>query len=134
MAIDRPVEEVFDYLADPRNRPEWQSSLRSVELVDDGPPRVGFRWSETTVVGVRPSLTITECERPRVWVEHGTWRGVAATLRLDFAPAPRGCTVGVSGSVEGSGPWTVPASLAGLLAGRAIASDVRKAGRILASR
>ena len=125
---------MFDFLADPRNRPEWQSSLRSVELFDDGPPRQGFAWRETTMVGVRPSLTIIELDRPRVWAEHGTWRGVSATLRLDFDEAATGCAVLASGTVEGRGPWGIPAVAAGALAGLAIGADLRKAGRILEQR
>ena len=123
-----------DYLADPRNRPEWQSSLRSVEVFDDGPPREGVAWREKTVVGLRPSLTIIEFDRPRVWVEHGTWRGVSATLRLDLDDAANGCEVLASGSVQGRGAWTILAVVAGALAGRALAADLRRAGRILERR
>ena len=32
--FDVPAEVAFDYLVDPRHRPEWQSSLRRVEDVD----------------------------------------------------------------------------------------------------
>ncbi len=40
-AFDVAPEIAFDYLVDPANRPAWQSSLRSVELLSEGPPRVG---------------------------------------------------------------------------------------------
>lgn len=137
--VEMPVapEIAFDYLADPRNRPQWQSSLRSVGPIDAGEPRVGMRWRETTVVGVRPRLEITEHSPYAVWSERGTWRGVSATLRLRFDPVETGgvgCVVQGRGEVRGSGPWAVPATLAGLLAGAAVAADLRRAAGLLAVR
>jgi uncharacterized membrane protein len=41
VVIGRPVEEVFPYLSDPRNAPEWQSGLREVRCTPDGPVGVG---------------------------------------------------------------------------------------------
>lgn len=127
-----PVEVAYDYLSDPRNRPQWQSSLRSVTVPADEEPHLGQRWQETTSVGVKPRLEIVEMDRPHVWTERGWWRGVDATLSLRFARTPRGCRVEVSGDVGGGGLWTVPAAVAGRLAGVAVAADVRKAGEILA--
>lgn len=39
--IQRPVEEVFAFVADQRNAPEWQSGLLEVRRTDDGPLGVG---------------------------------------------------------------------------------------------
>ncbi len=129
-----PIEVAYAYLSDPRTRPEWQSSLRSVTVPADELPHVGQRWQETTSVGVRPRMEIVEMDPERVWTEKGTWQGVAATLRLQFARTARGCRVEASGEVTGVGVWSVPAAVAGRLAGVAIAADLRKAGRILAAR
>ena len=76
--VELPVtaEAAFRYLCDPRNRPEWQSSLRSVEVPPDEEPHLGQAWRETTSVGVRPHMETTELVPFRVWTERGTWRGV----------------------------------------------------------
>jgi uncharacterized protein YndB with AHSA1/START domain len=131
-----PVQVAFEYLADPRNRPEWQGSLRSVELIDEGPPRVGQRWLDRTRPGLVPTMEITELVPDRAWSETGRWRGlVLADLTLQFSPrVPEGCRVDVAFGVRGRGPlrplgWL--ASGAGLLAVR---SDLARAGRILAER
>lgn len=125
----------FDYLGDPRNRPEWQSSLLSVTLAERGAePRLGQKWRETTMVGVRPRMEITRFERPRAWAEVGSWRGISATLSLDFEERSTGCRVVAEGEVTGRGPYAAPAALAARLAGVAIGADLRKAGRILARR
>ena len=129
-----PAAVAFRYLCDPRNRPEWQSSLRSVDVPADEEPQVGQAWRETTAVGVRPQLETVELTPYRVWTERGTWHGVRATLSLNFTDLVAGCRVRADGEVTGSGAWALPAGAAGLLASRAIAADLRKAGRILASR
>jgi hypothetical protein len=126
--------EAFRYLCDPRNRPEWQSSLRSVDVPADEEPHLGQAWRETTSVGVRPHMETTELTPYRVWTERGSWRGVTATLSLHFTDVVGGCRVRADGEVSGRGPWVVPATAAGLLASAAIAADLRKAGRILAGR
>jgi uncharacterized protein YndB with AHSA1/START domain len=129
-----PAEVAFRYLADPRNRPEWQSSLLSVEVPTDEVPHLGQAWRERTAIGVRPHMQTTELQPFRVWTERGTWRGVTATLSLHFTDTAGGCRVRAEGEVSGRGIWGIPAGTAGLLASRAIAADLRKAGRILASR
>ena len=132
--LPHPPETVFAYLADPRNRPEWQSSLMSVTVVDRGEPRVGMTWRETTVVGVKPRLEIVEMAPYERWAERGRWYGVGATLRLGFTAVPGGCRVDADGEVSGRGPWAVAAVAAGRLAGRAIAADLTRAGRVLTRR
>ncbi len=92
VAFPVPPEVAFDYLADPRRRPEWQSSLSRVEDVD-GEPRVGQTWTDVTKPGLRPRMETTELDRPRRWSERGTWHGVTATLTLEFAATPTGCDV-----------------------------------------
>jgi hypothetical protein len=79
-------------------------------------------------------METTELTPFRVWAERGHWRGVSATLALHFTDTPHGCRVRAEGEVAGRGPYAVPATLAGLLASRAIAADLRRAGRLLSRR
>ncbi|UFN46724.1 SRPBCC family protein [Nocardioides okcheonensis] len=126
-------EQAFTYLVDPRNRPKWQSSLLSVDVPDDEEPHLGQAWSELTAVGVRPHLVVTEFVPYRVWAESGTWRGVRADLRLRFTARGTGCRVQAEGEVSGSGLYAAAALSSGLVAGRAIGADLRKAGRLIAA-
>ncbi len=131
---DVPVDVAFAYLADPRNRPEWQSSLRAVEMLDDGEPRVGMRWRDLTSAGIDPEMTITEMETDVLWAETGRWKAIEADLTLGFSPRSGGCTVEVTFGVRGRGllrPVGWAATRAGVFAVR---GDLRKAARILASR
>ena len=113
-----PAEVAFDYLADPRNRPEWQPSLRAVELIDDVVGE-GQRWIDITWPGLRPRLQTTALQRPAYWEERGVWHGLVVRASLTFTESPGGCEVEVD----------CP-RLARWVAG----SDLRRAARILSDR
>lgn len=123
-------EVAFDYFAEPRNRPEWQSSLTSVEDVT-GEPRVGQRWVDVTRPGLRPAMETTELARPHRWTERGTWRGFDATLTLEFAPAPGGCEVEYDLILRGRGLARPLALLLGAASPLAVRNDLRRAAGIL---
>ena len=107
-----PVEVAYAYLSDPRNRPEWQSSLARVELLDEGEPRVGMRWRDHTRPGVVPEMEITELDPDRTWAESGRWRAITAKLTLRFSATPAGCVVDVAFRVRGRGVLDPQPSLA----------------------
>jgi len=131
-----PASVASDYLADPRHRPEWQSSLRRVTLLDDGGVRVGQRWRDHTAVGMTPLMETTELQPGAVWSETGRWRGVQADLTLRFQDLPSGTGSRVDAELEirGTGPWR-PVAWAATRAGLpAVRADLKRAGRILAGR
>ncbi len=39
--INRPQQEVWDFLSNPANEPQWQSGTESAEWTSEGPPGVG---------------------------------------------------------------------------------------------
>jgi carbon monoxide dehydrogenase subunit G len=46
--VSRPPEVVFDYLTNPSNLADWQTSKTSVEPLTDGAPHLGTRVRERT--------------------------------------------------------------------------------------
>ena len=68
--INRPVQEVFDFVTNPANYAKWSSGIRSAEWTSDGPPGVG-----STVKGVASMLgrkiefvtEITGWDPPNLW-------------------------------------------------------------------
>jgi uncharacterized protein YndB with AHSA1/START domain len=133
VAFDVPVEVAFDYLVEPRNRPEWQSSLRRVELLDRE-VRAGQRWVDVTTAGIRPRMETTELERPARWTERGAWGAFAATLTLLFTPTPTGCRVDAEFVVEARGVVRPLGPLLTRAARAAVPGDLRRAARILSER
>jgi hypothetical protein len=137
VAFDVPAEVAFDYLADPRHRPEWQSSLRRVELLDDR-VAIGQRWVDVTMPGMRPRMETTALERPTTWTEAGRWAGrwggVEAVLTLRFTAAGEGCVVEPEFSLSGRGVARAALPVLRLLAAPAVRSDLRRAARLLSGR
>lgn len=132
--FDVPVDVAYAYLSDPRNRPEWQSSLKGVEMLYDGAPRVGMRWRDHTALRIVADLEITSMVAGEVWAESGRWRGLSAILLLTFEPTATGCSVDVRFRVRGRGllaPVGWLATRAGLLP---VVADVKRAARLLADR
>ena len=129
-----PLQVAYDYLADPRNRPEWQSSLKSVEMLDEGEPRVGMSWLDQTSAGIVPRMEITVMEPGKVWAEVGVWRAFSALLVLGFEPSAAGCVVDVRFRVSARGLLAPVGWLATGAAVPAVLIDVKKAARILAAR
>ena len=74
--VAAPREDVFGYLADPRNRPEWQASLDTIELLDPlahgEDPYVGLRWIDRVKVGPPFELQISRLEPDQLWSEVGS--------------------------------------------------------------
>jgi uncharacterized protein YndB with AHSA1/START domain len=62
--ILRPVEDVFDYVADPRNEPEWLPGARSVKQTSDGELGLGSEFVGEYDRAGRVELSIVEFERP----------------------------------------------------------------------
>jgi uncharacterized protein YndB with AHSA1/START domain len=129
--LPHPPAALFRFLAEPRNRPLWQGSLRGVADVDDGEPRPGMRWHDVTKVGVRPSMEIVELTPYRVLTETGTWRGVDARLEMRFTKTSVGTRLDIDGHIGGHGPYAVAAAVSGRLAPETIRKDLLRASAVL---
>ncbi len=54
VAIARPAEDVFAFLADAENNPRWQRGMRSCRWTSDGPIDVGSTFPITVTRSVEP--------------------------------------------------------------------------------
>jgi hypothetical protein len=52
IVINRPVEEVFDFVADERNEPRYDLRMRRAEQISDGPIGVGTTLHASLFTGV----------------------------------------------------------------------------------
>ena len=136
--VAAPRERVYAYLADPVNRPEWQASLRSVEVLDPGAPHVGQRWIDNVAVGPSFELQIIAMEEGSLWAEVGSTGPFTAfgTLLFDDATEDgvEGTRVTCVARVRARGvllPLGWPATgLAAVL----VRNDLKRAAKVLASR
>lgn len=97
--IECPVEEVFDYIADLANEPEWNPDASNVTRTSDGPVGLGTVWEEDFRRVGHYVTTIDAYERPSVLSFDARNPRTDAHVRFDFAAAGDGAT-GVSCVVE----------------------------------
>ncbi len=91
--IGRPVEEVFDFVADQRNEPHYNPRMVRAAKVTDGPVGKGtvFR-SATKSIGRTAEMRIelTGFDRPARLASHAIMRQADMAGTLTFEPAPSG--------------------------------------------
>ena len=106
IVIERPVEEVFDFVADERNEPRFNSRITRVEKLSPGPIGAGTRFrAEMTRMGLTAEMTVefTGVERPRR-VESSTHLSkmdIRGTLTFD--PVPEGTRMNWAWDLEPHG-------------------------------
>lgn len=86
--IERPVEDVFDFVADECNEPAYNREMLCAEKVSEGPIGVGSRFSATVRSGGRPvemEIEFTWYDRPRRLASRTRMRSldVAGTLTFE---------------------------------------------------
>lgn len=91
--IRRPVDEVFDFVADERNEPRYNPQMRHAEKITSGPIGVGTTFRAVIVSrGQRVVTTVTYTEFERPWrltsTTHLSSMDIEGTLT--FEPVPEG--------------------------------------------
>jgi uncharacterized protein YndB with AHSA1/START domain len=67
VVIDRPIEEVFDFLADGENDPKFSPRVLEIAKTTDGPPGVGTVYASTVKdagIKTKREFRLTGFERP----------------------------------------------------------------------
>jgi uncharacterized protein YndB with AHSA1/START domain len=95
VVIDRPIEQVFDSLADEENDPKFSPRVLEIAKTTDGPPGVGRIYASTVKdAGMKTNreFKLTEFERPtRIrWTETSKNLVVATEGGYDLAAAGDG--------------------------------------------
>jgi uncharacterized membrane protein len=93
VVINRPVEEVFDFVADEHNEPRYNPRMRLVEQLTEGPIGPGTRFRAETVSMGRPVemvIEFTGYQRPRQLVEAVHMASMDLHGGLTFDPVPDG--------------------------------------------
>jgi hypothetical protein len=119
--VNRPVEEVFDFIADERNGPRYNPRMLVAENLSDGPIGVGtrFRTELKTIGRTMPMIVeLTPYERP--------WRLASLTRssmmetdgELSFEAVPAGTRMRRSWEVRLRGAMRLLAPLVGVIGRR----------------
>ncbi len=104
--IDRPLHEVWEFLVDPENVPEWQSSAVSSHQVSDGPMKVGTRLhDERRFMGRRAEsdVEVSEFEPESLFTLHGLSGPVRFTVRHRLSENGAGTKLDVEAEADPGG-------------------------------
>lgn len=96
LAITRPPEEVFDFLADPANLPRWQESCVAVEPHDDGIRETRSFMGRHAQI----ETEIVERARPRLFTVRSVAGPLRFTVRHQLEPQDGGTLLRVDAEVE----------------------------------
>ena len=101
--INRPIEEVFDFTADPRNELQWNPKVRVMQKLTDGPVGAGTHMAAKYTMSGHIELECTQYERPYLWTwENGGPIAVTLTVRQLSTPAHTGWRGSSSPSLSAS--------------------------------
>jgi carbon monoxide dehydrogenase subunit G len=131
--IERPIEEVFAFLADGENDPEFSPRVLEITKTTDGPPGVGTVYASTVKdagMKTQREFKLTAFDPPtRIrWAEVSKNLITATEGGYDLAPEGNGTRVTIHNVLEGHGPGKLIAPLA-LRSARKGADDFAQAIR-----
>jgi uncharacterized protein YndB with AHSA1/START domain len=106
--IDRPIEEVFAFLADGTNDPKFSPRVQEIAKTTDGPPGVGTVYKSTVKdagLTTQREFEITEFAPPnRIrWTERSKNSITVPDGGYDLEPAGSGTRVTIRNEFEGHG-------------------------------
>jgi len=109
ITIGRPVEMVFDYVADQTNEPRYNPSMVRAEKVTDGPIGKGTRFRSAVGSAARAAemlIEVTGYDRPRLLVSTTTMKQADIDYMLRFEPVAADATrMSWSGQVRPKGAF-----------------------------
>ena len=119
--IARPVEDVFDFVADQTNEPTYNPQMARCEQVAPGPVAVGTRFRSlmrSRLAEVPMESEVLELERPRRVRTRTTMDSAVVDGSLSFAPAGAGTRMSWDWDLRPTGPVRHLGPLVGVLGRR----------------
>jgi uncharacterized protein YndB with AHSA1/START domain len=115
VVINRPVDEIFEFMADAENHPQWQSGAQEVVKTSEGSIGVGTTYTGVNrIMGRRLESYIeyTAYEPNKRLAAKVTQRPVPFQFEMTFEPAAEGRTkVNVKGTGEPGGFFKLAAPI-----------------------
>ena len=106
--IDRPVDVVFDYVADQSNEPQYNPQMVRAEKITAGPLGKGTQFRSAVGSMGRTAEMLIECtsyDRPRLLASTTTMQQADISYTLTFEPAAGGTRMRWSGQVRPKGAF-----------------------------
>jgi hypothetical protein len=106
IVIDRPVDVVFDYVADQGNEPAYNPQMVRAEKITPGPVGKGTQFRSAVASRGRTAEMLIECtgyDWPRLFASTTTMAQADISYTLTFEPAGAGTRMRWAGQVRPKG-------------------------------
>jgi uncharacterized protein YndB with AHSA1/START domain len=136
ITIDRPLAEVFGFLADFENLPRWNYAISDTRKISDGAVGVGSRFRQTRTLPAPSEETfeVTEFERDHRISIRGALGPFHSEVTYLLAPAGNGTMLTNAMKLQPSGPMRLVAPLAASGIKSAVATNLGVLKQLLEER
>jgi hypothetical protein len=108
IVIARPIDAVFDYVADQSNEPHYNPRMVRVEKITAGPVGKGTQFRSAVASRGRTAEMLVECtgyDRPALFATTTTMQQADISYMLRFEPSAAGTRMRWSGRVRPRGAF-----------------------------
>ena len=108
IVIDRPIDAVFDYVADQSNEPQYNPRMVRAEKITPGPVGKGTRFRSAVASMGRTAemlIEVTGYDRPTRLASATTMQQAGISYTLTFEPVVSGTRMRWSGQVRPKGAF-----------------------------
>ena len=132
--INRPTQEVFDYITQPSNAPKWQGTAQSAEWTSNGSVGVGSTWrAENKFMGrkIEATLEITSWDPPTGHSFKAAGGPVPFENKWTFEDKDDGTQVTMSGQAELGGFFKLAEGMVGKQMDKQMETDLATLKQVL---
>jgi uncharacterized protein YndB with AHSA1/START domain len=126
--INRPIKEVFAYVADPSNAAQWAGPVVESKITSGGPVGRGTTSSRVTQLlgrNIESTYEITEYEPNSRYADKTTSGPVPINSRISFDPVDGGTKVTIQGVIKAEGFFKLAEPLVARMARRQVETDAQ---------
>ena len=133
VTVARSPHEIFEYLANFENAPEWNYAIVETRKTSDGPVGVGTTYRQTRSLPSRSeeAFQVDELEPDQRLAIHGDLGPFEGTLTYELEGVAGGTRITNSAELEAHGLLKIAAPLASSRVGDAVAANLQKLKEIL---
>lgn len=133
VTVARSPHEIFEYLANFENAPEWNYAIVETRKTSDGPVGVGTTYRQTRSLPSRSeeAFQVAEFEPDQRLAIHGDLGPFEGTLTYELEGVAGGTRITNSAELEAHGLLKIAAPLASSRVGDAVAANLQKLKEIL---
>ena len=125
--IDRPVEEVFCFIAKPENEPKWRAGLTTSDVSPEGPMELGSTGRRVqSFLGrkMENDWTVTELAPNRKIVVISTSGRTSYSSTCSFEPTEKGTTLTIESEADTGDFFKIPDPIVTRMARRQLEADM----------